>query len=123
VSLDGPDLVADLHNAPDVGVPDDVDEAERALAGRHLDEHLDVHVLVLDESPAPVPVGVHLGMARGCPAHAGHHVCSQRQGRVAPSEHPASGGEVDLEQPDHGDDPPTSPYSRRDQPPARRERP
>jgi hypothetical protein len=83
--------------ARDVGVPDYVDEPERALRGRHLDDGLYVDVAVADQLAAPVPIGVHLRMRGDGPGNRGDDERGERQRRIVIGELAPGLGDVDLE--------------------------
>jgi len=123
VGLDGPYLGADVGDAADVGVADDLDEPERSLAGGYLDQRLHVDVTVFDQPASPVAVGVYLGVRGGCPADRSDDKRGQRQRWLVAAEQAACGGDVDDEQPLHGHDPAAGPDGGGDQPAAVQERP
>ena len=104
MGLDRAQLAAYVGDIAHVGVPDDVHQPERPLGCRHLDERLDVDVAVLNQLPAPVPVGVHLGKRRGRPSDRPDDERRQRQRWVVLGEQSARVGHVDVDEPVHGND-------------------
>ena len=65
---------------------------------------------VLHQTPAPVPVGVHLGMGGRCSGDRCDNEGGQRQRRVVRGEQTANLGEVNFEQTVHGHDPAAGPH-------------
>jgi hypothetical protein len=110
IRLDRPKLIADVGYVAQVSVADDVHQPEWSLHGGHLDEGLNVDVSVLHQTPAPVPVGVHLGMSGRGSGDRCDNEGGQRQRRVVRGEQTASLGQVNFEQTVHGHDPAAGPH-------------
>ena len=124
VGLDGPDLGADVGDAADVGVADDVDQPERPLA-RWVPRSASAR-----RRGGVRPTGrasrgrraPRSGAAAARPSEATTKAVNDSGGSCSAEQAPG-GGDVDVEQPVHRHDPAAGADRRGDQPAAGRERP
>ena len=123
LALDAVQFGRQIGHAADVGVAQDMGQTEQALRGRDLDHRGDIDVVMGHQLPAPVAVGVDVGVGRGGAGNAGHHEGGQRRGRVVGGEQPLRRGHIHLGQPVHRRHPPPGAHRRGDQPPVGRKWP